>query len=136
MTCIIRRMVTTKTRHQFYLTDDLSARLDTLAAKPGASKTAILTDALMAWLDRAGAAELDTKFGPRFDRFTRVQGRAEDKLDALTEMLGTFVQHQLTATSLQPPIDDNMKRLGSARFAQFMELVAARLARKQGGEHH
>ena len=136
MTRIIRRMVTTKTRHQFYLADELSARLDTLAAKPGASKTAILTDALTAWLDRAGAGELDAKFGPRFDRFTRSQGRSEDKLDTLTEMVGTFVQHQLTATSLQPPIDDNMKRLGSARFAKFMELVATRLARKLGGESH
>lgn len=41
-------MQTRKTRHQFYLPDELSARLDAMAAQPGSSKTAILTDALTA----------------------------------------------------------------------------------------
>lgn len=39
-------MKTRKIRHQFYLPDDLSARLDAMAAEPGSSKTAILTEAL------------------------------------------------------------------------------------------
>lgn len=127
-------MTTSKTRHQFYLSGDLSLKLDALAAKPGVSKTAILTDALTAWLDRAGAAELDTRFGPRFDRFSRIQSRAEDKLDALTEMLGLFIQQQLTASAHQPPFDDSTQRKGLARFGSFMELVASRAARKQGTE--
>lgn len=57
-------MKTFKTRHQFYLPDDLSAKLDALTANPGTSKTQILTDALNAWLDRKGAQELDQRFGP------------------------------------------------------------------------
>src|SRR3546814_19098060 len=43
---ILRAMKTFKTRHQFYLPDDLSAKLDALTASPGTSKTQILTDAL------------------------------------------------------------------------------------------
>lgn len=45
-------MQTRKTRHQFYLPDELSAKLDAMAAQPGSSKTASLTDALTAWFDR------------------------------------------------------------------------------------
>ena len=70
-------MQTSKTRHQFYLPDDLSAKLDAMAARPGSSKTAILTDALTAWFDRRAANELDQRFGIR---------RAENfvaKLDAV-----------------------------------------------------
>src|SRR3546814_15811649 len=65
---ILRAMKTFKTRHQFYLPDDLSAKLDALTASPGTSKTQILTDALNAWLERKGATELDQRFGPRLDR--------------------------------------------------------------------
>src|SRR3546814_7848849 len=89
-------MKTFKTRHQFYLPDDLSAKLDALTASPGTSKTQILTDALNAWLERKGATELDQRFGPRLDRQTRTTERLERKVDALTEMLGLFIRHQLT----------------------------------------
>lgn len=126
-------MQTTKTRHQFYLTDELSTKLDALAAKPGVSKTAILTDALTAWLDRAGAAELDAKFGPRFDRFARVQARSEGKMDMITEMLGVFIQHQLTLVAHQPVFDEDTRRLGATRFKTFMDIVAARLPKRESG---
>ncbi|WP_255254762.1 hypothetical protein [Novosphingobium sp. Chol11] len=43
-------MKTFKPRHQFYLPDDLSVKLNALTASPGTSKTQILTDALNAWL--------------------------------------------------------------------------------------
>src|SRR3546814_15027295 len=80
---ILRAMKTFKTRHQFYLPDDLSAKLDALTASPGTSKTQILTDALNAWLERKGATELDQRFGPRLDRQTRTTERLERKVDAL-----------------------------------------------------
>ena len=57
-------MRTFKTRHQFYLPDDLSAKLGTLTASPGTSKTQILTDALSAWLERKGAQELEQRSVP------------------------------------------------------------------------
>lgn len=95
-------MKTFKTRHQFYLPDDLSAKLDALTANPGTSKTQILTDALNAWLDRKGAQELDQRFGPRLDRQNRTAERLERKVDVLTEMLGVFILHQLTLVAHQP----------------------------------
>ena len=127
-------MRTFKTRHQFYLPDDLSAKLDALTASPGTSKTQILTDALNAWLDRKGAQELDQRFGPRLDRQNRTAERLERKIDVLTEMLGVFILHQLTLVAHQPAFDSDTARLGKTRYLRFMELVERRLMRADSGE--
>ncbi len=127
-------MKTFKTRHQFYLPDDLSAKLDALTASPGTSKTQILTDALSAWLERKGVQELDQRFGPRLDRQNRTTERVERKVDALTEMLGIFVRHQLTLVAHQPPFDSDTARLGRTRYLSFMKLVEQQLSRTDSGE--
>ncbi|RJG49875.1 CopG family transcriptional regulator [Sphingobium terrigena] len=120
-------MKTFKTRHQFYLPDALSEKLDALTAAPGASKTTILTDALTAWLERKAGSELDQRFGPRLDRQSRAAERLERKVDALTEILGLFVQHQLTLVAHQPAFDHETAQLGRVRYQRFMELVERRL---------
>jgi len=101
-------MRTLRARHHFYLPDDRSAKLGTLTASPGTSKTQILTVALSAWLER--------------------------KVDALTEMLGLFVRHQLTLVAHQPPFDNDTARLGQTRHLSFMKLVEQLLARTDSGE--
>mgnify|MGYP003578888613 FL=1 len=120
-------MQTSKTRHQFYLPDELSQKLDALALKPGASKTAILTDALTAWIERAGHKELDERFGPRLDRQSRAAERVERKVEALTELVGAFVQHQLTLVAHQPPFDDETGQLGRDRYIRLIDLVERRM---------
>lgn len=122
-------MKTFKTRHQFYLPDDLSENLEALAAEPGSSKTAILTDAFRAWLDRRGATELDDKFGLRLDRLSRADEQLARKLDFVAETLGTFVQHQLTLVAHQPPFEPETGQLGLQRYRAFVEMVGRRLAR-------
>lgn len=128
------RMQTRKTRHQFYLPDELSAKLDAMAAQPGSSKTAILTDALTAWFDRRAAHELDQRFGTRLDRQNRIADRTEQKLDYLTEALGLFIRHQLTLTAHQPAFDAETNRLGRLRYDEFMKLVGRMLARATPGQ--
>jgi predicted transcriptional regulator len=125
----IATMKTFKTRHQFYLPDDLSEKLEALAAEPGSSKTAILTDALRAWLDRRGASELDERFGVRLDRLSRADEQLARKLDFVAEALGTFVQHQLTLVAHQPPFEPETGQLGLQRYRAFVETVGRRLAR-------
>lgn len=120
-------MRTAKTRHQFYLADELSAKLDALALKPGASKTAILTDALNAWIERAGHKELDERFGPRLDRQSRAAERIERKVEALTELVGVFVQHQLTLVAHQPPFDEETGKLGHERYVRLIDIVERRM---------
>lgn len=122
-------MKTFKTRHQFYLPDDLSEKLEALASEPGSSKTAILTDAFRAWLDRRGATELDERFGVRLDRLSRADEQLARKLDFVAEALGTFVQHQLTLVAHQPPFEPETGQLGLQRYRAFLETVARRLAR-------
>jgi predicted transcriptional regulator len=122
-------MQTAKTRHQFYLPDDLSAKLDALAVQPGSSKTAILTDALTAWIERRAAHELDERFGVRLDRQSRSAERIEQKLDFVTEVIGLFVRHQLTLTAHQPQFDAETRQLGQLRYDQFVQLVGQILAR-------
>jgi len=122
-------MQTSKTRHQFYLPDELSAKLDAMAAQPGSSKTAILTDALTAWFDRRAGHELDQRFGARLDRQSRIADRTEQKLDFLTEAVGLFVRHQLTLTAHQPAFDAETNRLGRVRYDEFMKVVGRMLAR-------
>lgn len=120
-------MRTTKTRHQFYLPDALSAKLDALAEGAGGSKTAILTDALTAWFERGAAAEVDQHFGPRFDRLAKVQARVEDKVDILSETLAVFIRHQVTLTAHQPPTDAATRQLGNARYEALLAIVAQQL---------
>ena len=122
-------MKTFKTRHQFYLPDDLSEKLEALAAEPGSSKTAILTDAFRAWLERRGATELDERFGVRLDRLSKADEQLSRKLDFVAEALGTFVQHQLTLVAHQPPFDTETGQLGLQRYRAFVDMVGRRLAR-------
>ncbi|MGE5562424.1 MAG: ribbon-helix-helix domain-containing protein [Bacillota bacterium] len=122
-------MKTSRTRHQFYLPEHLLEKLDVLAKAPGSSKSAILTDAFRAWLDRRGTSELDDRFGLRLDRLSRADERLEHKLDFVAEALGTFVQHQLTLTAHQPPFEPESGQLGLQRYRAFVEMVGRRMAR-------
>lgn len=125
-------MNTRKTRHQFYLPDDLSAKLEALAGKPGSSKTAVLTDALRAWFERRSVNELDERFAPRLDRQQRLLQRLETTLNITAEVLDLFVQHQLTIVAHQPAFDQETGQLGVKRYRAFMDQVGRRLAANHG----
>lgn len=125
----IRYVRTFKTRHQFYLPDDLSEMLERLSTAPGSSKTAVLTDALRAWIDRRAANEIDERFALRLDRLSREHQNIQRRLDILAEALGLFIQHQLTLVASQPPFDPETARLGLDRYRSFVELTARRLAK-------
>ncbi|WP_019831185.1 ribbon-helix-helix protein, CopG family [Sphingomonas sp. PR090111-T3T-6A] len=127
----IATMHTAKTRHQFYLPDALSAKLDALAAKPGASKTQILSDALAAWLERGALSDLDGRFGLRLDRQSRTAERTEQKLDLLTEVLGVFVQYQMTLTAHQPSFSAETTNLGRKRYQNLLDIAGQRSAKRR-----
>ena len=120
-------MRTFKTRHQFYLPDDLSEALDRLCTSCGSSKTAVLTEGLKTVLERRAGHELDQRFGVRLDRMSRGHERLEGKVDLLAEAFGVFVHHQLTMVAHQPPFDEETRQLGLKRYQAFIELVGRRL---------
>ncbi len=115
-------------RHQLFLTKELSERLEVLAAKPGATKSAILVDALNAWLNRRAASELEDKFGARLDRMTNAIGRIERDGHVLLETLALFVLIELTVNAPLPKGDDAARAVGRARFEEFVARVGERLA--------
>lgn len=117
-----------RVRHQLFLPRSLSERLEALAAKPGATRSAILADALTAWLNRRGASELEERFALRLDRLTGGIGRVERDVEVLLETLALFIRFELT---IQTPLAENDaagRALGAKRFEAFVAQVGRQVA--------
>lgn len=117
-----------KVRHQLFLPRPLSDRLEALAAKPGASKSAILTDAVTAWLNRRGAFELEDRFALRLDRLTAAISRLERDGHIQIETLALFVRFEL---AIQAPLAENDhagRALAAKRFEAFVAQVGRQIA--------
>ena len=117
-----------KVRHQLFLPKGVSDRLEALAAKPGASKSAILTDAVTAWLNRRGASELEERFAIRLDRMTQAIGRVDRDTHIILETLALFIRFEL---SIQVPLAENDhagRALAAKRFEAFVQQVGRHVA--------
>jgi predicted transcriptional regulator len=122
-----------KPRHHLYLDDALTADLDRLARKPGASKSGIVADALRAYLARGAASEVDAVLKVRLDRFSRALGRMERNQEILLETLALYVRWQLTVTAPLPESEQAAARAaGEARFQSFIDQLSRRLAAGRG----
>jgi hypothetical protein len=117
-----------KVRHQLFLDADLSEKLEALAAKPGVSKSAILADAVGAWLNRRGSHELDDRFGLRLNRISAQLNRIERDGQVLLESLALFVRYQLTVTAPLPEPDQAARAVGRDRFQAFVDQVGRQIA--------
>jgi hypothetical protein len=117
-----------KCRHQLYLDADVSERLEILAAKPGASKSAILADAVQAWLTRRGTHELDDRFGLRLERISKELGRIERDQQVIMESLALFIRYFLTINAPLPESDQAARAVGRDRFKAFIDQVGRNLA--------
>lgn len=115
-------------RHQFFLSEDLTERLESLAARPGVSKSAILADAVEAWLNRRGAHELDDRFGLRLDRLTRAIDKVGRDGEVLLETVALFVRYEL---AIHPPLAENDhagRAMARERFNAFVQQVGRQIA--------
>ena len=120
--------MTQKVRHQLFLPKPLSDRLEALAAKPGATKSAILTDAVTAWLNRRGASELEERFSIRLDRMTQAIGRVDRDTHVILETLALFIRFEL---SIQAPLAENDqagRAIAAKRFEAFVQQVGRHVA--------
>lgn len=120
--------MTQKVRHQLFLPKPVSDRLEALAAKPGATKSAILTDAVTAWLNRRGASELEERFALRLDRMTQAIGRVDRDTHVILETLALFIRFEL---SIQAPLAENDqagRALAAKRFEAFVSQVGRHVA--------
>ena len=117
-----------KCRHQLYLAEDISEKLEALAAKPGASKSAILADAVHAWLTRRGTKELDDRFALRLERISTQLGRIERDQQIIMESLALFIRYQLTINAPLPEPDPAARAVGRDRFQAFIDQVGRHIA--------
>ena len=117
-----------RVRHQLFLPRQLSDRLEALAAKPGASKSAVLADALTAWLNRKGASELEDRFSTRLDRLTQAIGRVDRDTQVILETLALFIRFEL---SIQTPLAEN-DQAGRALAAKRFEAFVTQVGRQVG----
>ena len=120
-----------RVRYQLFLPEDLSHRFEALAGEPGASKSAILTDALAAWLNRQAASELENTFGRRLDRMSMALGRIERDGHILLESLALFVRYELMVQAPLPESDEAARAIGRDRFEAFVTRVGKALASGQ-----
>jgi len=119
-----------KPRHHLYLDEELTEELERLAREPGASKSAIVADALRAFLARRGARELDDLLKVRLDRTAKQLRRIERDQQILLESLALFVRYQFMVIPPLPETDQAAaKALGEERFQAFIDQVGRRIAR-------
>ena len=117
-----------KVRHQLFLDADVSEELEALARNPGASKSAILADAVVAWFNRRGAHELDERFSQRLNRISAQLNRIERDGQVLLESLGLFIRYQLTVTAPLPEPEEAARAVGRDRFQAFVDQVGRQIA--------
>ena len=125
-------MKSNKIRHQLFLDPVITGRLEALAAKPGMNKSAVLADAVTAWLDRRGSNELDDRFGQRLNRLSTQLNRVERDQKILLESLALFVRLTLVRDANMPDPDDVTRAIARKRFEQFVAQVGRQLA--EGGQ--
>lgn len=118
-----------KPRHHLYLNDELTEQLERLCKRPGASKSAIVADALKAYFARGAAIEIDPVIKARLDKTGRSLARIERDQKILLEALGLFIRYQLTITAPLPEADQAAARaVGSERFETFIAQIGRRLS--------
>ena len=118
-----------KPRLHAYLTDDVNAQLDLLAARPGSSKSAIVNDALKTFFAKGASTGIDPVLRVRLDKVARHLERLERDQQVLLECLALFIRFELMITAPVPDSDQPAaKALGNERFNNFIEQVGRRLA--------
>jgi len=118
-------------KSQLHLTIDteLYGQLTQLTKEPGSSKSAIVGDALKAFLNRRGASELDDRLKPRLDKLSMQLGRIDRTQRILIETIATYIRFHF---SVLPPLPESeqaaARALAEERFQAFIEQVGRRVA--------
>lgn len=115
-------------RHQLFLPPATSKRLVDLASKRGVTRSDILAQALIYWLDRGGRTEGDDRLLRRLDRIGDLLERLLRDSHIELETLALFIRYEL---SINPPLaetDAAGRAAGTARFEAFLAQVARQTA--------
>ncbi|KCZ52266.1 ribbon-helix-helix domain-containing protein [Hyphomonas pacifica] len=118
-----------KPRVNIRLSHEMHRILEEMVLAPGATKSAIMEDALRAYLDPQRNAARDDLLLQRVGRIEKRQNAMERDLALCLETLGQFVLYWLTRTDPIPEAErDAAQILGQRRFEFFIDQVARRVA--------
>lgn len=118
-----------KPRVNIRLSHEMHRQLEEMVLAPGVTKSAIMEDALRAYLDPQRTAARDDILVQRLDRIEKRQNAMERDLALCLETLGQFVLYWLTRTDPIPEAErDAAQILGQRRFEFFIDQVARRVA--------
>lgn len=121
-----------KQRLSVYLDAAMMARLEALAGKERAPKSAIAEAAVLSFLTADDADRWEAAVARRLDRLGRSVDRLERDVEISVEALALFVRAWLTAT---PPLPDSAQPAAQAkgreRYESFIEALGRRLAKGQ-----
>ena len=118
-----------KTELRIRLDATLAEKLVTLANKPGVNKSAILEDALRAYLDGRASRDLDERLRMRLDQICAQLNRLERVLHILLEGFGLFLRFEFIATAAVADGDEAARAIGHQRFQSYLRELGRRLAR-------
>ncbi|WP_306253515.1 hypothetical protein [Parvularcula sp. IMCC14364] len=118
-----------KPRVNIRISTKLYAQLCEAADKPGATKTAIVEDALRAWFDPEVRSLLEERLLARMDAYDQRQADMEKDLAYTYATLSHFVYYWLTRTEPIPEGErDIAHALGQRRLEYFNEQVSRKVS--------
>jgi predicted transcriptional regulator len=127
----IEQMKTFKTRHQLFLSEELSKRLAQRAKVTGKAKSEILVEALDAWFNRRDG-------GRNFEALEARASGIERRIEAVGRKQGIFweafarmLRHQLALATVLPKPDDAGRASAARQFETFIDQMAEMLAGKE-----
>jgi hypothetical protein len=122
-------MIRGKTRHQLFLPDAMSRRLDAMAKAQKRARSDLLLEMVDAYLNRRAAERDDNPITAKLDRIGRAVNKGNAECFIISHSLSRFIRHQLIYAAALPPPGPEAKALGEKRFTAFLDSVARRLAK-------
>ncbi len=117
-----------KPRVNIRLSYEMHRTLEQMVLAPGATKSAIIEDALRAYLDPSCTGGREQALMQQLDRFDRRLNAIERDTALSLETLGQYVLYWLTRTDPLPEGErDAAHILGQRRFEYFLEQVARKV---------
>lgn len=120
-----------RVRHQLFLPRELSLRLGRIAEGTGRSRSALLLEALEAWLGRRSPTAADEVLGARLTRFERHVEAVRRHQGLQWEVLARMLRHQLLSAAALPPADPASQASALRAFQLVIDELADRLAGKE-----
>ncbi|MCR9224181.1 MAG: ribbon-helix-helix domain-containing protein [Hyphomonas sp.] len=122
-----------KPRLNLRLSGDVYAKLDEMTRRPGATKSAIIEQALREYFNPEIRQGMEERILKRMDQFDLRQGEIERDVEIALEAIGQFVFYWLTRTDPLPESErESAHALGLRRFNFFIEQVGQKVC---GADH-